>query len=70
MVTREKRLAGFQVTPPSQADGPVQVLCEDKRGTYVPPFACRWGDNVWLNAVTGEPITAEVIGWRLYQRQD
>jgi hypothetical protein len=65
MATREKRLAEFngQGTPPQAV--PVQVLCEDKSGTYLLPFPCVHADGQWRNAVTGDLVEAEVIGWRL-----
>lgn len=65
MVTRDKRLADFNTrgTPPPAAT-PVQVLCEDKSGTYLLPFACVHADGRWRNADTGDIVEAEVIGWR------
>ncbi len=65
MVTRDQRLAEFdgQGVPPP--DEPVQVLCEDKSGTYLLPFACIHTGGQWRNAVTGDLVEAQVIGWRL-----
>lgn len=63
MATRAQRLAEFNGhgDPP---DEPVQVLCEDKSGTYQLPFACRWRDGIWLNCESGDPVEAHVVGWR------
>lgn len=63
MVTRDQRLAEFNTTdiPPA---GPVQVLCEDKSGTYLLPFTCVHADGHWHNAGTGGRVEARVVGWR------
>ena len=64
MVTRDQRLAEFNtqdVPPPAQ---PVQVLCEDKSGTYLLPFACLHADGQWRNAETDDLVEAHVLGWR------
>jgi hypothetical protein len=45
-------------------DAWVEVLCEDHRGTYVLPFASRYADGSWRNAINGELIEAQVLGWR------
>lgn len=65
MVTRDQRLAEFdgRGTPP--LNEPVQVLCEDKSGTYLLPFVCVYADGQWRNAETGDLVEAEVVGWRL-----
>jgi len=65
MATRERRLAEFDGQgrpPPDQA---VQVLCEDRSGTYQLPFPCRFVDGAWRNGTTGSPLEATVVGWRL-----
>jgi hypothetical protein len=41
-----------------------RLLCEDDRSSYELPFACRHDGKVWLNATTGEQLTATVVGWR------
>jgi len=65
MATREHRIAEFSTDTPT--DGlPVELLCEDKSGTYVLPFACRWIEGEWYNAATGAFIDARVVGWRAY----
>lgn len=64
MATRDQRLAEFngEGTPlPAES---VQVLCEDKSGTYLLPFVCVHADGRWRNAVTGDLVEAAVIGWR------
>jgi hypothetical protein len=70
MVTRDKRLEDFQSVALPEDDKPVQLLCEDKRGTYTPPFPCRWTNNAWHNVATGDAISADVIGWRHYRDKD
>jgi hypothetical protein len=42
MVTRAKRVAQFESDALPAIGAPVEVLCEDYRGTYTPPFLCRW----------------------------
>ena len=64
MVDRAKRLAQFVTDRPPAPGVAVQLLCEDNRGTYTPPFSCRWADGGWISAVTSDPIDAEVLGWR------
>lgn len=64
MVTRDQRLADFNTRDiPPPADH-VQVLCEDKSGTYLLPFVCVHADGQWRNAGTGDIVEARVIGWR------
>ena len=63
MATRQDRVAEFSTDTP--ADGlSVELLCEDKSGSYVLPFPCRWTDGGWHNGVTGVLIDARVVGWR------
>ncbi|ACI93307.1 conserved hypothetical protein [Afipia carboxidovorans OM5] len=64
MTTRAQRLAQFdgQGTPP--AGEPVEVLCEDKSGTYQLPFPCRWIGSGWENCDSGQALEATVVGWR------
>ena len=66
MVTRDKRLETFNSGAKPPDSTPVEVLCEDKSGTYTTPFACRWLDDAWRNADTGDIISATVLGWRPY----
>jgi hypothetical protein len=40
---------------------PVEVLCEDHRGTYVIPFACVRTEDGWRNARTGHLIEVDVL---------
>jgi hypothetical protein len=64
MVTRSERLNDF-IRDRDPAPGMwVELLCEDHVGTYVVPFPCRRTDDAWHNANTGEPIVANVVGWR------
>lgn len=64
MATRAQRLAEFNGEGFPSAHEPVQVLCEDKSGTYQLPFACRWIDGVWRNSESGSAVEATVVGWR------
>jgi hypothetical protein len=64
MATRQHRLNEFdQGVPP--ANRPLQLLCEDKSGTYVLPYLCHWSDGVWHNSAKNAAIEANVIGWRV-----
>jgi len=63
MVTREQRLSEFSTGTP-KTPGPFELLCEDRRGTYVLPYACRYVDACWQNLQTAQPIEVAVIGWR------
>ena len=67
MVTREFRLSEFESTGEPLSDQPLQLLCEDHRGTYLLPYACRRSGGVWWNVETGDQIEANVIGWRVHQ---
>lgn len=64
MATRAQRLAEFNGMglPPENLQ--VELLCEDKSGTYCLPFVCRWHDGIWENCETGNNVEATVIGWR------
>ena len=64
MATREQRLAEFDGQGYPPPDVAVQVLCEDKSGTYQLPFACLHAGEQWRNAETGNIVEARVIGWR------
>jgi len=64
MATREERLSEFNVAGTPPATQPMELLCEDKSGTYTLPFACRWVDGAWINIDRGSPIEGTVIGWR------
>lgn len=64
MPTRERRLADFehQGAPPQGVE--MEILCQDRAGTYRLPFPCAWREGRWTNARTGEAIDAMVVGWR------
>ena len=66
MATRIERLSGFS-TEAALDDTPLELLCEDNRGTYVLPYPCIRSGAVWRNAGTADQISANVIGWRPYQ---
>jgi hypothetical protein len=34
-------------------------------GTYTLPYPCVWSDGTWRGVVTGEPVVAGVVGWRV-----
>lgn len=65
MATRAQRLAEFDGNGEPPANRPVQVLCEDKSGTYQLPFPCRWDSGQWRNCESGGVVEAVVVGWRL-----
>lgn len=62
MATRKYRISEFNTGIPP-ADQALDILCEDKSGTYVPPFACHWVDGAWLGP-SNIRIAATVLGWR------
>lgn len=64
MATRAARLEQFNIDQDAPEGVVATLLCEDNRGTYALPFPCRYSEGTWLNARTGEPIDADVIGWR------
>lgn len=65
MATRQSRVAEFNSgEPPS--DRLLEILCEDHRGTYAIPFACRWINGEWIGASNSQPIEVTVLGWRLW----
>lgn len=64
MTTREERLSQFDGEGEPPPDLPVEVLCEDRSGTYRLPFACRFIDGVWRNDESGGKLEATVVGWR------
>ncbi len=64
MATRAQRLAEFNDAGDPPPDEPLQLLCEDKSGTYQLPFACQWIDGAWINCDLGSAVEATVVGWR------
>lgn len=67
MATRAQRLAEFNGNDNPPSNEPVQILCEDKSGTYQLPFPCRWVDGEWRNGESGGLVEAIVVGWRRAQ---
>jgi hypothetical protein len=67
MATREERVREFAQGGGPPGDQRLELLCEDHNGTYVLPFPCRWSGGTWRNAISGHPIEAQVLGWRLRQ---
>jgi hypothetical protein len=65
MATRERRLAEFDGAGSPPPGTPVQVLCEDKSGTYQLPFTCCFADGQWRNHDSGGTVEATVVAWRL-----
>ena len=63
MATREARLAEFSQSTPKE-NRPLQILCEDKSGTYLIPYPCQWSDGAWRKVGSAKIIEATVIGWR------
>ena len=69
MATRAERLAEFTTDREPRPGSEAELLCEDHRGTYVLPFACRRVEGTWVNTYTDEDLQAEVIGWRAWPPQ-
>ena len=67
MVTRSARLESFITDRTPKPNLQVQALAEDHVGTYILPFPCENTNGVWRNVVTGEPVQANIIGWREFQ---
>jgi hypothetical protein len=64
MATHKARLSEFVTDRLPSEGAEVEVLCQDHVGTYLAPFLCRHDSGVWMNAGSGEPVAAAVIGWR------
>jgi hypothetical protein len=64
MTSLQKRLADFNSDSFPEEEIPVELLCRDKNGTYVIPYACCRFDEEWRNFDTDETVTANIIGWR------
>ena len=64
MNTRERRLSEFDHEGAPPEGVAMELLCQDRSGTYPLPFRCIWRDGHWTNVTTGEPISADVVGWR------
>ena len=47
MATRHHRIAEFNTGDPPSGQ-PLEILCEDHNGTYVPRFACLWINGAWV----------------------
>lgn len=62
-------MAEFNSPTDAPGQGPLRLLCEDHVGSYVIPFPCIRREGAWRNAATGEPIEAEVIGWREFSQR-
>jgi hypothetical protein len=67
MATREARLAEFSQGTPKE-NRPLQILCEDKCGTYLIPYPCQWSDGAWRKVGSAKIIEATVMGWRTAPR--
>jgi hypothetical protein len=65
MATRHQRISAFIHEGDPPADQPLELLCEDRVGTYVIPFLCRLSSGTWQSVDTGIRIEATVIGWRV-----
>jgi hypothetical protein len=63
MATRESRLAQFSQGVPEE-NRPLEILCEDKSGTYKIPYPCEWSAGAWRKVGSAKTIEATVIGWR------
>jgi hypothetical protein len=67
MATREACLAEFSQDTPKE-NRPLQILCEDKCGTYLVPYPCQRSDGAWRKVGSAKTIEATVIGWRIAPR--
>jgi hypothetical protein len=67
VTTRADRIAQFVVDRNASEGTLAKLLCEDHVGTYTLPFPCRWTGGAWLNERTGQPIDADVLGWREWE---
>src|SRR4051794_35095420 len=56
MVTRHSRISQFTTDAHPPKEALVEVLCEDHRGTYVVPFACRYDDAGWRRSVLSDRL--------------
>jgi hypothetical protein len=70
MATRLQRLAEFDGNGEPSPEEAVQVLCEDKSGTYQLPFACYCVNGEWRNSESGNLVEARVVGWRRTRHQN
>jgi len=43
---------------------PLELLCEDRVGTYVIPFPYRWTSEYWQGVEIDERILVTVLGCR------
>lgn len=62
---RQNRLDGFGQAGDPPADIKCDLLCEDHVGTYELPYPCIWSAGAWTSAVSGEPVEARVVRWRV-----
>ena len=68
MAARAPDLTGYHLDDKPASTTSVEVICQDRYGTYNPPFHCRWQEGSWLNSETGRPLELVVIGWRTPKR--
>jgi hypothetical protein len=59
-----QRMSAFVLNGFPEEEEPVELLCRDKNGTYVIPYACCRFDDEWRNFDSDETVTVSVIGWR------
>lgn len=59
-----ERLADFNSDRYPDKEAPVELLCRDKNGTYVLPYACCRFDDEWRNFDSDETVIANIVGWR------
>jgi hypothetical protein len=69
MVIRAARLRDFKTDGYPGSGQSVQALTEDHVGTYILPFPCERIDGEWRNAITGEAVQANILGWREVQTE-
>jgi hypothetical protein len=61
VMTGRARLAEFSQDTPKE-NRPLQILCEDKCGTYIIPYLCQWSDGAWRKVGSAKTIEATDMG--------
>ncbi|MGH6675779.1 MAG: hypothetical protein ACRECE_06085, partial [Xanthobacteraceae bacterium] len=58
MAVRQERVELFITTELRRRTSRLELLCEDRVGTYVIPFLCRWRNGDWQSLETDKCIEA------------
>jgi hypothetical protein len=46
------------------SSAPVSAFSVSRGVPYALPFKCRYSNGAWRNAVTGDKLACDVMGWR------